>query len=384
MKKISSLFFFLLFAVVTVAQEVGLTIHVSAANYPVDSIALVWFDSSNSYQRKTISLKDGEGKIHVAVPGYTPLYLINQDEAQRIRFDDGVTPPPSLLFFAEEGDVTISFDQEKWPVAAITGGELNTAYMRLWKIAGPLAFEDFALRVAFNASGAKDDGDANQRYTEKLADIRNTSDMAKKSFISENPAIYVSLFLLEDLFLHYPVEAFEEQFLNLSDEVRGTALGIKTAARISEAKALLPNQLAPDFSKTDQNGDTIRLSSYRGKYVLIAFWGTWCLPCRKLHPHLVELYNKYTPLGIEFINVAMEFGTPEQVRDEWIRITSDDHLTWTQILNNEGIDDCDVVKLYAIQIFPTKVLIDADGKIVGRYTGETQELDEKLGSLFGQ
>jgi thiol-disulfide isomerase/thioredoxin len=384
MRKIKSVFGFLLFAAAAVAQQGGLTVHISAANYPLDSIGLVWFDNLNNYESATIPLKNGRGKIHIAVPGYTPLYLVNKDEAKSIRFDDGVTPPPMLLFFAEEGDVTISFNHRKWPVAYITGGELNTGYMRLWEITGPLAYDDFELRMAFNASASKNDEAEQQKYTVKLAEIRNASDMAKKSFIEANPDHYVSLFLLEDLFLQYPVEEFEYQFLKLSDEVRKTELGIKTATRISEAKALLPNQPAPDFTKTDQNGNTIRLSAYRGKHVLIDFWGTWCLPCRKLHPHLVELYNKYSPLGVEFINVAMEFGTDRQVRDEWIRIAAEDHLTWTQILNNEGINDCDVVKLYAIQTFPTKVLIDSDGKIVGRYAGETLELDEKLRELFGQ
>ena len=158
-------------------------------------------------------------------------------------------------------------------------------------------------------------------------------------------------------------------------------MGKSMSEQIAMTKKSLPGQPAPDFSKVDKEGNTIRLSDLKGKYVLIDFWGTWCIPCRRSHPHLVELHEKYAPKGVYFINVAQE--NDMKFRDNWLKVIEEDKMTWTQILNNEGQERCDVVRLFSVTTFPTKVLIDQEGRIVGRYLGDSKELDKELEMIFG-
>lgn len=116
--------------------------------------------------------------------------------------------------------------------------------------------------------------------------------------------------------------------------------------------------------------------------MLLDFWGSWCGPCRASHPHLKALEAKYAPKGLAVINIASENGA--NARETWLQAIEEDGMTWTQILNNEGRENCDVVKEYAITAFPTKVLIGPDGKILVRAVGESEPIDQKLQEIFGE
>ncbi len=164
--------------------------------------------------------------------------------------------------------------------------------------------------------------------------------------------------------------------------LREMPLGKEMQGAIDIALRTEVGAIAPDFEKVDKDGNTIRLSDYRGKYVLLDFWGSWCSPCRDSHPHLKEIEAKYRDKGLVVINVATENGS--KAREIWLQAIEEDGMTWTQILNNEGKDKGDVVKDYAITAFPTKVLIDGDGKIVVRAVGESEPIDAKLKEVFGE
>ena len=139
--------------------------------------------------------------------------------------------------------------------------------------------------------------------------------------------------------------------------------------------------------KVDMNGKPVDFASLKGKYVLLDFWGSWCKPCRASHPHLKELYAKYKDKGFEIIGIAQELAaTPEQRRKLWTGAIEQDGLSWLQVMDNENIEKFSAVKEYGVGAFPTKILLDRDGNIIGRYvgngvgsTGFTYKLEELLG-----
>ncbi|QDZ63053.1 TlpA family protein disulfide reductase [Elizabethkingia bruuniana] len=137
------------------------------------------------------------------------------------------------------------------------------------------------------------------------------------------------------------------------------------------------------INKNDINGKPFDLQSLKGKYVLLDFWGSWCMPCRKSHPHMKELYKKYKAEGFEIVGIAQEESpTYEKSRKSWLEAVKKDDIHWIQVLNNEDIKRSDIVKDYGITAFPTKILLDRDGKIIARYVGENNDLDIKLETLF--
>lgn len=138
---------------------------------------------------------------------------------------------------------------------------------------------------------------------------------------------------------------------------------------------------APNFKKQDLNNRIVDLGSFKGKYVLMDFWGTWCNPCVKLLPHLAEIHNKYKELVI--ISLASEMNQegvnklPDYIRKY--------QMDWINICDKDFLSDEKVKSLYHVSSFPTTILIDPEGKIIHRGgTGDINQLDEKLEQIFQQ
>jgi thiol-disulfide isomerase/thioredoxin len=122
--------------------------------------------------------------------------------------------------------------------------------------------------------------------------------------------------------------------------------------------------------KKDSNGKNVDFNALKGHYVLLDFWGSWCRPCRASHPHLKELYAKYKDKGFEIVGIASEHAkTKEECIKLWKTAIAEDGLTWLQVINNENAEKFDAVKEYGVTAFPTKILLDKEGNVIGRYVG---------------
>lgn len=133
--------------------------------------------------------------------------------------------------------------------------------------------------------------------------------------------------------------------------------------------------VAPDFTLIDINGKPLTLSSLRGKIVVIDFWGSWCIWCIKGMPKMKEYYEKYKG---KFEILGVDCNDPQ---DSWKATVAKLELPWLHVYNPRNSSD-DVCAKYAIQGFPTKVIVGADGKIIKTVIGEDPQfytfLDELL------
>ncbi|MBN8699604.1 MAG: AhpC/TSA family protein [Chitinophagales bacterium] len=144
----------------------------------------------------------------------------------------------------------------------------------------------------------------------------------------------------------------------------------KHGLRIGVLSPLFYSQLSPD-------GSTVRLEDYRGKYVLVDFWGSWCQPCRAQHPDLIKLYREYKAKGFEIIGIALE-----KSKEEWLRAIQKDDLPWIQATDLKFWGS-ECAKLYGLYSLPFNVLLDKEGKIVAMGL-EPDALAEKLDLLFNK
>ena len=118
-----------------------------------------------------------------------------------------------------------------------------------------------------------------------------------------------------------------------------------------------------DFTLNDTLGRPVSLSDYKGKYVFLDFWASWCVPCRKENPNVVDLFNKYKDKGFTVLSVSLD--KPEQ-KEAWLAAIRKDGLTaWTHVSDLKGFDS-EVAKEYFVQSIPTNFLIGPDGKFLGR------------------
>jgi thiol-disulfide isomerase/thioredoxin len=163
--------------------------------------------------------------------------------------------------------------------------------------------------------------------------------------------------------------AYYERF---PDHVKNSMYGKRIIEELQMKKIAIVGTMAIDFIKPDLQGQSLSLSSFRGKYVLLDFWGSWCVPCRKGNPHLKELYSRYKSHGFEIIGIAADNNSP----NAWREAIEKDGLPWHHIL----IDKLNTT--YNIKTYPTKILIDKDGVIIGRFGEDAVELDKQLASIF--
>lgn len=168
----------------------------------------------------------------------------------------------------------------------------------------------------------------------------------------------------------------EKRYKELSGVALESQFAKNLATIIQQDKVGAVGTQAIDFTQSDTAGNNISLSSFKGKYVLIDFWASWCRPCRMENPNVVAAFNKYKDKNFTVLGVSLDAN-----KDNWIQAIHNDNLTWTQVSDLKQFQNA-VAEMYHINEIPQNILVDPTGKIIARnLRGEAlpQKLEQVLG-----
>ncbi|MDR3712158.1 MAG: TlpA disulfide reductase family protein [Puia sp.] len=299
-------------------------------------------------------------KGHVKEPN---LYEINFGSAKK----------KSPLFLGND-PVTITGSVEDLKGLSVTGSPSNDDFVTFQQTFNPYFAKLNALGQMANSPDGAKKGDSISRVYKGVVD---TIETALDQFIQDKRSSYVSPFVMIVLAqLNDDPMRQEKRFGALAPEIQASFYGQYLQKQIAEAKIGAIGTPAIDFSQNDTAGRPVALSSYKGKYVLVDFWASWCGPCRMENPNVLATFNKFKNKNFTVLGVSLD-----KARDPWLKAIKDDQLAWTQVSDLKFWYNEVAVK-YHIQSIPQNFLIDPDGKIVGRNL-RGSELQSKLCELLG-
>jgi peroxiredoxin len=283
-------------------------------------------------------------------------------------------------FYLESG-VTILNGGKGLSDAIISGTQDNLDNVKLDTALKALNGDYNVLAIKRNTTPPdQQQSDAYKKETNKLLSVIISDRQAVyKKFIRDNPDSYVSLVTLISYAYVADYSDIAPLFDGLSDRVKNTVLGKTFAARLPHIKAVALGAIAPEFKEADTSGSIISLSSFRGKYVLVDFWASWCGPCRQESPNLVKAYNHYKGQNFTILGVSLDQADG---KGRWLAAIHKDGLPWTQVSDLKYWDN-EAAVMYGVRAIPQNFLIDPNGKIIAKNL-RGDDLENKLEELIGK
>jgi peroxiredoxin len=197
------------------------------------------------------------------------------------------------------------------------------------------------------------------------------------SFIKQHPDAFASMYVLNTMITIIPADKAQMYYDELTPSYKNTSYAASIQKTIDAKKITAIGKVAPDFEQPDTSGKVVKLSDFKGQYVLLDFWASWCGPCREENPNVVKAYQKFHGKGFTVLSVSLD--QPGK-KANWLNAIHHDGLTWTQVSDLQFWNNAAAV-LYGIKAIPQNFLIDKDGKIIA-VNIKGDDLNKKLTELF--
>jgi len=372
----SSLFALLLITVLSVsAQDKKFVLKGSVPATTKKYNALLSWDNGGSGEE--VKVINGKFTINgtLSSPGIATLSLQEAEPKPGKEFSRLAYEQNTLLLFVDSGVITVTTKTLLWD-AVVKGSAIVNDYNNYQHQIQALSRLESKFGEVYDSYFKAKKEELAKDVFELYTGMTDLYYKEQLQFIKMNPSSPVSLYLIQQAVgLNPDAVKGEPMFALLAPALQNSEKGKELAELIEMGRKTMLGKQAIDFIQPDANGNPVSLSSFKGKYVLVDFWASWCGPCRTESPNLVKAYEKYKAKNFEILGVSLD-----QNKEKWLKAINDDHYTWTQAGDMKGWENA-AARAYGIQGIPFNVLLDPDGVIIARnLRGEA--LEKKLAEVL--
>lgn len=286
-------------------------------------------------------------------------------------FPDGTS---AVQFFTEPGIITMKGSKDDVSMMEVTGTPTNVLNQEVKVLNQSLETEFRELYERANQAQSSGDMGALDSIEPLMKKFQTKAAKVNIDYAMQHPNSILSAYLGLTASMAPDLD-LKPLYTALSPEVKATFFGQRLLTLVESATKTAIGSIAPDFEGISPDGKIVKLSSLKGKHILIDFWASWCMPCRQENPNVVALYQAYKAKGFDIIGVSLD-----QEKEKWVAAIDEDQLHWTQVSDLMGWKS-KIVSMYGVQGIPQNFLLDKEGVILAKAL-RGQELENKLKEIL--
>lgn len=281
-----------------------------------------------------------------------------------IHIGNDMNESKGTFMYVEPGKLNFTGKGPYFEDAEMTGSPFIEEWKRMDMELAGLRVNDSKitqLETDFEEASKVGDAEAKEAIGREMMELKDKNTKVVVDWLTQNPNVGAGSFLINAYLGHLP----RTEFLALTDKLGPKVRNTHTVKYMIEQKTGASVKIndkigkpAPGFTLKDINGKTVSLADFKGKYVLVDFWASWCKPCRAQNPKLIEIHNKFKSKGLEIVSISIDDDA-----EKWKQAVQEDKLSWLQLIGDAGRNS-KIMADYNVIGIPLAVLIDKDGNLV--------------------